>query len=125
MNVTLNDEGLASKEITLLGGNVGLLHVPSDGYSDAIVTETLTVKLIGPADVINDIKAADLDAEVNLLGEDTSKNPDQFSYNVNVSCRTHNNVWCVEPPTVNIKKTLKEGATTQAAASGSSTTRTN
>lgn len=125
VNVTLNDEGLASKEITLLGGNVGLLHVPSDGYSYSIVTETLTVKLIGPADVINDIKAADLDAEVNLLGEDTSKNPDQFSYNVNVSCRTHNNVWCVEPPTVNIKKTLKEGATTQAAASGSSTTRTN
>ena len=125
VNVTLNDEGLASKEITLLGGNVGLLHVPSDGYNYSIVTETLTVKIIGPADVIKNITAADLDAEVNLLGEDTSKNPDQFAYNVNVSCRTHNDVWCVNAPDVNILKTLKTGVTTQAAASSSSTTKTN
>ncbi|MBP5581486.1 MAG: hypothetical protein J6X85_06845, partial [Ruminococcus sp.] len=33
VKVTLDDEGLASKEISLAGEKVGLLHVPSDGYN--------------------------------------------------------------------------------------------
>ena len=125
VNVTLNDAGLASKEVTLLGANVGLLHVPSDGYSYSIVTEKLTVKLVGPADVINDITAADLDAEVNLLGEDTSRNPDQFRYDVFVSCKTHKNVWCTDAPKVNIVKTLKDSTAKQSTTSSSSSSGTN
>ena len=119
VNVTLNDDGLASREITLSGANVDLRHVPSDGYKYSIVTEKFNVKLIGPADVINEITAADLDAEVNFFGEDTSKNPDLFSYNVMVSCKSHNNVWCVDTPSVNIGKTPKENTARQSAPSPS------
>ncbi|MBP5581487.1 MAG: hypothetical protein J6X85_06850 [Ruminococcus sp.] len=70
--------------------------------------------------MINDITAADLDATVNFLGEDTSKNPDLFAYDVQVSCSTHNNVWCFNAPQVNIRKTPKEGAARQSAPTGSS-----
>ena len=125
VKVTLKDEGLASKEITLAGGNVKLLHVPSDGYNYSIETAKITFKLIGPADVIDDIIAADLDATVNFLGEDTSKNPDLFEYYVDVSCSTHNNVWCFNAPKVNIRKTAKEGAVKQSPASGNTSSKTN
>ncbi|WP_303804590.1 YbbR-like domain-containing protein [Ruminococcus flavefaciens] len=125
VKVTLNDEGLASKEITLAGGNVKLLHVPNDGYNYSIETAKITFKLIGPADVIDDIIAADLDATVNFLGEDTSKNPDLFEYYVDVSCSTHNNVWCFNAPKVNIRKTAKEGAVKQSSSSVSTSSKTN
>ncbi len=125
VKVTLDDEGLASKEISLAGEKVSLLHVPSDGYSYSIESAKLKVKLIGPADVINDITAADLDATVNFLGEDTSKNPDLFAYDVQVSCSTHNNVWCYNAPQVNIRKTAKEGSAKQSSASGNASSKTN
>ena len=75
--------------------------------------------------MINDITAADLDATVNFLGEDTSKNPDLFAYDVQVSCSTHNNVWCYNAPQVNIRKTAKEGSAKQSSASGNASSKTN
>ncbi|MBP5581331.1 MAG: hypothetical protein J6X85_06025 [Ruminococcus sp.] len=125
VNVTLDDAGLAFKDITMAGEKIDLLHVPSDGYSYSIETTKSTFRLIGPADVIENITAADIDATVNFLGEDTSKNPDVFEYSVDVSCRTHKNVWCVNAPNVNIRKTPKEGAVRQAPSAISPSSKSN
>lgn len=122
-NFKLNSDGLASKEIALTKDDINLLNQPSDDYNYEIIRDRLVVKLVGPADVIDDITAKDLSAVVDLLGADVSMN--QFQYDVTISCNTHNNVWAVGNSKVTVKKTLKEGYTTQANGSSVSTTSTN
>lgn len=123
VNVTLNDEGLISREMLLGSNNIHLLDAPSDGYDYSIITEQLSIKVIGPADIVNELTAADLDAEVSLLNADsTIKMMDQFVYDAKISCPSHNNVWSVTNAKVNIKKTLKDGATTSTNYSSVTTT---
>lgn len=126
VSVTLSDETntgekLASKDIILDYSNIHLLNAPSDNYDYNILTRKLTVTIVGPESVIQDITANDLAAEVNLLNADTSM--DQFNYDAFISCLTHNNVWSVTSAKVNIQKTLKSDATTTSA-SVTPTTRT-
>ena len=115
--VKLNDENLASREMTLSNSNIDLMNVPNDDYDYTIRTERLPIKIVGPKDVINDITAADLDVEVDLATADTSM--DQFRYDVVIFCKTHNNVWSVNDSKIDskvvIEKTPKNGAAKQAA----------
>ena len=120
INVTLNSEGLSSKEVTINCDEIPLTNKPSDNNDYTILTGQVKVKIVGPEDIINELTAKDLSARVNLLGADTSS--DQFRYNVTVSCNTYSNVWAVGDQKVEIKKTPKEGKTTPS--SGSSVTTT-
>lgn len=120
VNVSLNSEGLSSKEIWLNGSDISLINKPSGDSDYSILTQQLKVKVVGPADIINDLTAKDLDAEVNLLGADTSK--DQFPYSVTISCKTNNNIWSVNDTKIIVQKTLKEGVTTQPRTSNQTTT---
>lgn len=123
VNVTLNDEGLIARDMILGNSNLHLLDAPSDGYEYSIINEQLSVRVVGPADIINELTAADLDAEVSLLNADsTIKMMDQFVYDAKISCPAHNNVWSVTNAKVNIKKVPKEGATTSANSSSATTT---
>lgn len=108
----LEDDDLASKEITLTNNNIHLLQVPDNYYDYTIETQKLTVKVIGPKGIINDITASDLQAEVNLIGaENEVINP--FQYDVVVSCKTRNNVWAVSTQKVTVNKTQKSAASAQ------------
>jgi len=120
VNISLNSDGLASRNLTVTNNNIHTTNAPNNNYDYTVLTQQLLVKLVGPADIINEVTAADLDVEVNLLGADDTMN--QFPYEVTVSCSKYNNVWSVTNDRVNIKKTLKEGVTTQAAANSYTTT---
>ena len=120
VNISLNSEGLASRDLTVTNNNIHTTNAPHENYDYTVLTQQLLVKIVGPADIVNEVTAADLDVEVNLLGADDSM--DQFPYAVTVSCSKYNNIWSVTSSTVNIKKTLKEGMTTQAAAGSNTTT---
>jgi hypothetical protein len=120
VNISLNSDGLASRNLTVTNNNIHTTNAPNNNYDYTVLTQQLLVKLVGPADIINEVTAADLDVEVNLLGADDTMN--QFPYEVTVSCSKYNNVWSVTNDRVNIKKTLKEGVTTQAAANNYTTT---
>lgn len=90
ITVTLNDEGLAKKEIVLDGSSIRLSNTPNDNYDYDILTQKLTISVIGPEGVISELTASDFTADVNLLNADTSQ--DQFNYDVTISCLTHDNV---------------------------------
>lgn len=111
---TNTGEKLASKDIILNSSNIHLLNAPSDNYDYNILSQKLTVTIVGPESVVADITANDLAAEANLLNADTTM--DQFNYDAFISCLTHDNVWSVTSAKVTIQKTLKAGATTTAAA---------
>ena len=110
ITVTLNDEGLAKKEIVLDGSSIRLSNTPNDNYDYDILTQKLTISVIGPEGVISELTASDFTADVNLLNADTSQ--DQFNYDVTISCLTHDNVWSVTKAKVSIKKTAKTVTTT-------------
>ena len=114
ITVTLNDEGLAKKEIVLDGSSIRLSNTPNDNYDYDILTQKLTISVIGPEGVISELTASDFTADVNLLNADTSQ--DQFNYDVTISCLTHDNVWSVTKAKVFIKKTAKTITTTSGAA---------
>ena len=122
VNISLNSEGLASKDITISNNDIHTTNAPSESYDYTVLNQNIMVKLIGPSDVINEITPADLDAYVNLLGADDSM--DQFPYPVTVSCNKYKNIWSVTSTTVNIKKTPKEGASTTQTTAGSATVTT-
>lgn len=114
ITVTLNDEGLAKKEIVLDGSSIRLSNTPTDNYDYDILTQKLTISVIGPEGVISELTASDFTADVNLLNADTSQ--DQFNYDVTISCLTHDNVWSVTKAKVSIKKTAETVTTTSGAA---------
>ena len=114
ITVTLNDEGLAKKEIVLDGSSIRLSNTPNDNYDYDILTQKLTISVIGSEGVISELTASDFTADVNLLNADTSQ--DQFNYDVTISCLTHDNVWSVTKAKVSIKKTAKTVTTTSGAA---------
>lgn len=114
ITVTLNDEGLAKKEIVLDGSSIRLSNTPNDNYDYDILTQKLTISVIGPEGVISELTASDFTADVNLLNADTSQ--DQFNYDITISCLTHDNVWSVTKAKVSIKKTAKTITTTSGAA---------
>ena len=82
ITVTLNDEGLAKKEIVLDGSSIRLSNTPNDNYDYDILTQKLTISVIGPEGVISELTASDFTADVNLLNADTSQ--DQFNYDVTI-----------------------------------------
>ena len=122
VNIALDSEGLASRDITITSSNIPILNTPSKNYDYVILNPTFIVKIVGPSEAVNDVTAADLDVVVDLLGADDSM--DQFPYSVKVSCSKYDNIWSVTSNTVNVKKTLKEGMTTQASESGPTMTTT-
>lgn len=111
VNITLNSEGLSSKEIYINCEDIPIANKPSDNNDYTILTHQVKVKIVGPEDIINELTAQDLTASVNLLGVDTSK--DQFEPRIKVSCKTHNNVWAVGDVTVKVQKRPKDYKTSQ------------
>jgi hypothetical protein len=89
------------------------------GAVKATTTVTITNGVSSEAQVDNLVPGT------YTVSEDTSKNPDLFAYDVQVSCSTHNNVWCYNAPQVNIRKTAKEGSAKQSSASGNASSKTN
>jgi len=122
ITVTLDDEGLAKKDIVLDGGNIHLSNTPKDEYDYDILTQKLTISVIGPEDVISELTASDFAADVNLLNADTSQ--DQFNYDATVSCLKHDNVWSVTKAKVSIKKTPKQTTTANTTENSLTTTTT-
>ena len=122
ITVTLNDEGLAKKDITLDNSSIHLSNTPTDNYDYTILTQKLTISVVGPEDIVSELTANDFSADANLLNADTSQ--DQFNYDVTVSCINHDNVWAVTKAKVSIQKTLKESVTTTTESSSSQTTTT-
>ena len=110
----LNNTNLGVREITLSNSNLHPMQVPSDDYDYTISTEKITIKLIGPRTLINDITASDLNADINLSNVE-SETLMVFPIDVDLSFKDekYSTVWAVTDQKVNIKKTPKSESATQ------------
>lgn len=111
----LNNTDLEVREITLSKNNIHQMQVPQDNYDYNIETEKITVKLVGPRDLINDITASDINANINLTNAESEKLM-VFPIDVEVSCsEKFKKVFAIPVNKANIRKTSKSESTTQAA----------
>lgn len=106
VTVTLDDSGLARKELSLSQDQLSISNAPNDNYDYSVLTKKLDIAVVGPKDIIDDITAGDILADANLLGADIPQG-ESFSYSVTISCPNHSNVWAVTNSKITIQKSEK------------------
>lgn len=102
VTVTLENDNLAKKEIVI---NDFSVSNASANYDYNIITNSITVTIIGEAEAIEDITAKDLVADINLLNE--AGTSDSFKHDLTISCPNNNRVWALGTYKVTVNRTPK------------------
>ncbi|MBR6386390.1 MAG: hypothetical protein IKS03_09780 [Ruminococcus sp.] len=110
--VKLNNENLAKTDLTIDRDRITISNIPDSSYEYSIITQRMTISVVGPEEIINEISAEDIIADVNLLNADITV--DQFNTNVNFSCPKYDNVWITTSSKVAVRRTKAESETTTA-----------
>ncbi|MBP3268412.1 MAG: hypothetical protein J6M07_08880, partial [Ruminococcus sp.] len=105
VTVSLDDSGLARKEITLDAENIHVSNVPNDNYDYNVLNQKLTITVVGPAEVIDVMTSADFIADASLLNMDSSIHP--LSFDAVITCTSSDKVWSVTKAKISIQKVLK------------------
>ncbi len=111
VTVSLNSEGLEKTDLTLDRSRITLSNSPDSSYDYYILTQNMTISVVGPENIISEITSEDIIADVNLLNADTSV--DQFNASVTFSCPQYNDVWVVTSSKVSVLKKKIVQATTE------------
>ena len=119
VTVKLNNENLDKKQLVLTDISISNAQ---PNYDYEIIAKSINVTVIGPADIINDITASDLVANVNLLNE--SSNSDSFVHDVSISCPQYNNVWVYGTSKVTVNRTEKAVTSAKSISSAQTSTAT-
>ena len=108
VTVTLNTEGLEQIELTLDKKRISLSNMPAGNYSYSVLTQKLPVTVIGPKEIISELTAEDINADVNLLNAEILS--DVFSYPASFTTK-YNNVWAITDTRVSIQRTAEAPST--------------
>lgn len=109
ITVTVDSENLATKKITLDQSRVNISNAPNNRYDYKVITPSLSIEIVGAADVIDKITANDIIGDVNLLNANITE--DQFIYDVIFSCPKYDDIWAITNYKVSIQRTPKETVT--------------
>lgn len=112
VNVRLEDTGLTRKEITLDSSSIQLSDIPRDSYTYEPIIKKLTITIVGPAEVLDQLSSKDFVADASLLNLDKSEQ--KLSFDANISCLTSDEVWSVTKAKIPIMKTSRVEETTAA-----------
>lgn len=115
VTVALEDSDLVKREITLTDFTIS--NAADKNYDYNVLTQSLTISVVGKAESVNELTASDFVADINLLNTDTSLS--QFTHDVTISCPTHDDVWAITKSKVTVQKVEK---TTETAATTESQT---
>lgn len=105
VTVSLDDTGLARKEITLDSDSIHISNVPSDNYDYKILTQKLTITVLGPAEVIDVMTSRDFVADASLLNMDSAVQ--SLNFDAAISCISSDKVWSATKAKISIQKTPK------------------
>ncbi|MBO4878020.1 MAG: hypothetical protein J5501_08445 [Ruminococcus sp.] len=102
VTVTLDTTGLATKDLVLDRSRIAVINKPDQNYDYSLLSQQLNITVIGPEDIINNVTAEDITADVNLI--DSNRQQDLFSAPVTFSTK-YSNVWAVTKKNVTIQRT--------------------
>ncbi|MGN1403122.1 MAG: YbbR-like domain-containing protein [Ruminococcus sp.] len=113
VTLTLDSTGLAKKDFVL--SDIGIINAPAS-YDFEVLTQQLTVSIIGPEEIIADLDASDITANVDLLSYSTQAEAVDgdtvtFNYTPTISCARYNTVWAVGDYRVAVKGVRNVGTT--------------
>ena len=125
VTLSLDSTGLVKKDFVI--SEIGLINAPSS-YDLRVLTQQLTVSVIGPADEVKNLDATDITVNVDLLSysvqaDAVKGNTVSFNYVPTISFQNHPTVWAVGDYKVAITGTYtgSNSASTTAAASTTTT----
>lgn len=110
VNLTLDDEGLSKRDFTLSSENILIVNPPST-YEFEMITKSLTVSVIGPTEVLEEMSAKDIIVTVDLLDYDPSQSV-SFTHDVTFSF-TDKRVWAFGSYKVALNRLEIEPETTE------------
>lgn len=103
VTVTFNEEDFSQKTIILDKSRINTSNEPDPAnYKYEIKSPRIEVTVIGPEDVLAEVTAEDIIADVDLLNANITS--DMFSWNAKFSCK-YNNVWIATNSKVSVQRT--------------------
>ncbi|MDE5583159.1 MAG: hypothetical protein K2J08_05600 [Ruminococcus sp.] len=112
VTVTLESDNIETKTLSIDQSRINISNIPDKSYDYAVLTQNLTFEIAGPSEVVSEVTANDIIADVNLLNASITE--EQFTYDVIFSCPKYDNIWAMTNCKVSIQRTPQE--TTTAAA---------
>ena len=114
VTLTLDSTGLTKKDFVLTDINV--VNAPAS-YDFEVLTSQLTVSMIGPEEVLEELDASDITANVDLLSysvqaDAVDGNTVTFNYTPTISCSKYDTVWAVGDYRVAVQGTAAVTTTT-------------
>lgn len=114
VNLSLNADGLMKKDFVI--SDIGIINAPAS-YDFDVLTQQLTVSIIGPEDVVSEMDASDITVNVDLLSYSTQAEAVDgdtvtFNYAPTISCARYNTVWAVGDYRVAVQGKKTPAATT-------------
>lgn len=124
VTLTLDSTGLVKKDFVL--SDIGVVNAPGS-YDFDVLTQQLTVSMIGPEEVMNELDASDITANVDLLSYSTQAGAVDgdtvtFNYTPTISCARYNTVWAVGDYRVAVQGVRTAGTTAGATGQNQTTT---
>lgn len=92
VTTTLNSENLEKKQFTISGENFKIIN-SSDKKKFNIVTQSVTVEMVGPKEDIEKLTDKDIVVEIDLM--DVAIQSDSFSETATVLCPNYKKVWAI------------------------------
>lgn len=83
--VSFDNTGLSKKLITFDPSNVEISNITDNSYAYSLVTQKLEVSVIGPEEIVNEINANDIKAEISFISASlvaSNSTAEQYSANV-------------------------------------------
>lgn len=109
VTVTLESDNIDTKTLSLDQSRINISNIPDKSYDYSVLTQNLTFEIAGPAEVISEVTANDIIADVNLLNANITE--DQFTYDVMFSCPKYDSIWAFTTCKVSVQRTPKETTT--------------
>ena len=103
VTVTFNESDFAQKTLILDKSRISTSNEPdASKYKYEIKSQRIEVMLMGPEDVLNEVTAEDIIADVDLLNANITS--DMFNWNAKFSCK-YDNVWVATTSKVSVQRT--------------------
>ncbi len=91
VTLTLDSEGLSKRDFTISSDNIFVVNAPSTCEFE-IITKSLTISVIGPTEVLDELSTKDIMVTVDLLNYNISQSA-SFSYDSTITFNDNNQVW--------------------------------
>lgn len=116
VNLSLDADGLAKKDFVI--SDIGVINAPAS-YNFDVLTKQMTVSIIGPEEIVNEMDVSDITVNVDLLSFTTQADAVDgdsvtFNYTPTISCDRYHTVWAVGDYQVSVQGRKIPAATTAA-----------